>query len=69
MLWENVPDDIETKLREQSKLKQANAEKIPMPSKHKYAYVLGRNKRETKKLRKLFESRNKTYPYPTNRGE
>lgn len=69
MLWENVPDDIETKLREQSKIKQANAEKIPMPSKHKYAYVLGRNKRETKKLRKLFESRNKTYPYPTNRGE
>ena len=37
--------------------------------KHKYAYVLGKNKMETKNLKKLFESRNKTYQYPKERGK
>jgi hypothetical protein len=32
-------------------------------------YVLGENKKETKKLRKEFELRNKTYPYPKERGQ
>lgn len=40
-----------------------------MPSKHKYAYVLGRDKRETKILRKTFEDKNKTFPYPKERGK
>jgi len=69
MLWENVPCDVEVKLREYSKYKQSTSEKIEMPSKHKYAYVLGRDKRETKMLRKLYESRNKVYPYPKERGK
>jgi len=38
-----------------------------MPSKHKYAYVKGATKQETKRLRTLFEQLNKTYPYPDNR--
>ena len=38
--------------------------KIPFPSKHKYAYVLGRDKRETNALRKKFLELNKTYDYP-----
>lgn len=36
--------------------------------KHKYVYVLGENKAETKYLRKMFVSRNKIYPYPKERG-
>lgn len=68
MIWNNVPDDIETKLREYGKAKQAAAKKIEYPNKHKYAYVLGRDKKETKILRKEFESRNKVYPYPKHRG-
>jgi hypothetical protein len=64
MLWENIPDEIENKLREFSKSKQKTSKKVEMKSKHKYAYVKGRNKQETKKLRQLFESRNTIYEYP-----
>ena len=67
MNWFNIPDDIETKLREYSKYKQSISEKITTPSKHKYAYVLGKDKYETKQLRKLYESKNKIHPYPKER--
>lgn len=67
MLWENIPDDVENKLREFSREKQKNAEKIIMPSKHKYAYILGRDKRETKKLKDIFLKNNKIYNYPKER--
>jgi len=66
--WENVPADIERKLRDYSKKKQFESEKIEYPSKHKYAMVLGKTKLETKRLRKLFEEKNKIYPYPKERG-
>lgn len=69
MLWENIPNDVEKKLRDYSKYKQSSAEKILMPSKHKYAYVLGRDKRETKQLRKIYEELNKIYTYPKERGK
>jgi thymidylate kinase len=55
MQWENVPNDIEEKLREQSKIALKKAEKIlDIPTKHKYA----------KKLKKVFVERNKVYEYP-----
>ena len=69
MSWENIPDDIEKKLRDYSKYKQNSSKLIKMPSKHKYAYVLGRDNRETKQLRKLYESRNNILPYPKERGK
>lgn len=69
MIWDNVPDDIEKALREFSKEKQSQSVKIEYPNKHKYAYVLGKNKNETKKLRKIFTERNKILPYPKQRGE
>ena len=67
--WKNVPEDIEKKLREYSRFKQQNSERIDIPRKHKYVYILGKDKRETKYLRKLFESKNKIYPYPKERGK
>jgi len=67
MLWANIPKDIELKLREYSKYKQSISQKITMPSKHKYAIVMGVTKKETKKLKELFEQRNKIYPYPKER--
>ena len=67
MSWENIPDDIEQLLRERSKFMQKNAEKIIMPSKHKYAMVLGRTKKETEELRRQFEAKNKTFKYPKER--
>lgn len=69
MNWSNIPDDIENKLREYSKMKQKMSEKIETPSKHKYAYILGSSKSETKYLRKLFLERNKIYIYPKERGK
>ena len=68
MSWENVPDDVETKLKEESKRKEKEAEKIKITPKHKYVYILGKNKKETKELKKIFKTRNKTYPYPKERG-
>lgn len=67
MLWDNIPDEIEEQLRAKSRETQANAEKIVVPSKHKYAMIMGADRKETKQIRKLFESRNSTYPYPTER--
>ena len=68
MLWGNVPPSVEAALRAYSKKKQAQARRVDFPLKHKYAYVLGATKAETKRLRRDFETRNKTYPYPKERG-
>ena len=65
--WAKVPQDVENKLRAYSKRMQKEAAFIELPTKHKYAYVLGANKRETRDLRKLFETLNVIYPYPKNR--
>lgn len=64
MLWENIPDDIEKELREYSKKMFAESEKIYFPSKYKYAFILGKDKRETKQLRNEFLNKNKVYEYP-----
>lgn len=68
MCWENVPNDIEKILKDYSKQKQKTSTKIEYPSKHKYAIVMGATKLETKRLREIFLSNNKTYPYPKERG-
>jgi hypothetical protein len=68
MLWENMSPVIEQMLRDFSKKKQSQSVPVDFPSKHKYAYVLGATKAETKKLRKKFVERNKTPEYPKQRG-
>ena len=69
MNWDKMPKEVEKQLRDYSKYKQTVSEKISMPSKHKYAYVLGIDKKETKQLRKIYEERNKIFPYPKERGK
>lgn len=69
ILWENIPNDVEEQLREYSRQMYRKAEKISFPSKHKYAFVLGKNKKETKALRKKFLELNKVYEYPKERGK
>lgn len=69
MLWDNIPDEVEKRLRDYSKEMFKNAEKIYFPNKHKYAFVLGKDKRETKALRKKFLELNKIYDYPKERGK
>lgn len=67
--WNLVPDDVEMKLREYGKKKQSESKYIEYPNKHKYAYVLEKDKRETKQLRRRLEENVKTYPYPKDRGK
>jgi hypothetical protein len=69
MLWKNIPEDVAAKLKAYSKEMYKKAEKISFPNKHKYAFVLGKDKRETKALRKKFRELNKLYEYPKERGK
>jgi hypothetical protein len=66
--WENIPDNIEEKLRGYSKEMYIKAEKIEVQPKGKYAFVLGRDKKETKYLRRKFLELNKIIDYPNERG-
>lgn len=52
MLWANVPDDIEIRLRQRAKEHQKMCDVREVPAKHKYAYVLGENKERNKSLEK-----------------
>lgn len=69
MCWNNMPKDTEILLRKYSKQKQKEATKTIVPAKHKYAYVQGKDRRETMKLRALFLERNQVYAYPNSRGQ
>jgi hypothetical protein len=64
-----MPKDVSDKLKRLSKEYQKSCQSRIVEPKHKYAFLLGRSKKETKKLRDAFEARNKTYQYPKNRGE
>jgi len=66
VLWENIPDDIEKRLRDYSKEMYAKSEKIMFPKKRKWVYILGKDKGETKYLRKKFLERNKVFEYPND---
>lgn len=68
VFFELMPKNIALRIKELSKKYQNSCEKRKLIPKHKYAYVLGVNKRETKRLRKLFKERNKTFEYPKERG-
>ena len=68
VFFDKMPIDIANEIKILSKNYQNSCEKRKLDFKHKYAYVLGINKRETKYLRDIFEKRNKTYPYPKQRG-
>lgn len=72
IIWGNMPSDIEKKLREYALKYQASCEIREIKPKHKYAYILGKNKGETKALIKLFKSNNPDkvdLPYPKTRGD
>jgi very-short-patch-repair endonuclease len=67
ILWNKIPNDIVIKMKEYS-VNCLNGCHVRKPkNKHKYAYVIGKNKKKTKLLRKYFEKNNKIFPYPKNR--
>lgn len=67
VLWENIPEDIAKELRCYGKKLQNSCKYIELPKKKKYVYILGKSKLETRRLRKLFLSKNKIYEYPKTR--
>jgi hypothetical protein len=72
MRWKNVPVLIEKLLRQKSRECQRRCIKLKISRKHKYLYILGKNKRETKKLKTDFFKLNpkiKSLNYPKIRGE
>jgi len=70
VVWGNMPEGVEVILRNVSRECSKRSLKKKQTPKHKYAYVLGKDKRETKELRKIFERRNKKLirAYPKVRG-
>lgn len=64
-----MPESVAKMIREYSKEFMLSCEKREIKPKHKYVYILGRDRRETRKLKKIFFERNKIYEYPKVRGE
>lgn len=72
IIWTKIPNDIEKNLRKASKDAMAELPSRDAAKKHKYIYILGRTKAETKLLRKRFETLNPhlvNVPYPKERGK
>ena len=70
--WATIPEDIANQLKQERKAHQARCQKRRSPAKHKYIYILGRSKKETKELIKLFNQYNsklKNLAYPSDRGK
>lgn len=72
ILWENMPPEMELKIKELSRNYIGMCLARNVPKKHKYAYILGASKKETKKLKDVFEKLNPkliNLPYPKERGK
>lgn len=69
--WDKMPSGLKEKLAQQAKAFQARCIKRVVPKKHKYCYIGGRNRKETKELLELFKKQNPDkvgLPYPKERG-
>jgi hypothetical protein len=68
--WSAIPSEVAVKLKRAAVAKKAACKKRVAAPKHKYVYVVGRGKKETRRLRKLLLKNNPKLPldYPKNRG-
>ncbi|NOT77736.1 MAG: helix-turn-helix domain-containing protein [Bacteriovoracaceae bacterium] len=60
IFWNKIPEKIKEVLYQASTDHQSRCLKRPLPKKHKYLYILGTDKRETKYLKKKFCDLNPT---------
>mgnify|MGYP003111035832 CR=1 FL=1 len=70
--WELVPPIAKEMVKQEEKKYRSSCISRTVPPKHKYCYILGRSKKETKQLKKLFVENNPNkinLPYPKKRGE
>ena len=69
--WDEMPASIKKKIKDQEKEYRNSCESRTVPAKHKYCFILGKTKKETKQLHKLFKDNNPKkvgLPYPKERG-
>jgi hypothetical protein len=69
--WNKIPSDVVESLKQSSREHQDSCKKRNILPKHKYVYILGKNKKETKFLRNTFGLLNPdklSIPYPKTRG-
>ncbi len=64
MKWKKMPTIVEAQLRAKSKEQYDICNNRIVPTKHKYVYILGQNKKETRELRELFLKLNPKQPLP-----
>lgn len=70
--WDAIPEDVKLRIKTAIKNRKANSKIISVPRKHKYMYIQGKDKRETKYLTNLFKQNNPELvglSYPKTRGE
>lgn len=70
IIWANMPSDVEAALRAESRAMYERCEVREIPAKHKYVYISGRDKQETRELRHrlLLNNPELPLPYPKERG-
>ena len=56
--WDKMPSHVACIIKARLKRKITECERKKIPLKHKYVYILGKDKRETKKIRKSFSTLN-----------
>jgi hypothetical protein len=69
--WNLMPKGLKEKIKAKEKEYRDSCESRVVPAKHKYCFILGRSKKETKQLHKLFKENNPKkvgLPYPKERG-
>lgn len=72
MKWNNMPDDVEEILKQEGRDRQTACKRVRVPPKHKYIYIRGRDKRETRVLMGVFKKQNPRLvdlEYPRSRGK
>lgn len=70
-LWDEMPPELKDAIKEEEKKYRERCQSRDVMPKHKYAYIKGRDKRETRALMKRFREHNPKLvdlPYPTERG-
>jgi len=71
-VWDMMPVGLKEDIKAEEKKYRDSCLKRPVPPKHKYGYILGRGKIETKILKKRFETHSPKMvglQYPTERGK
>lgn len=69
--WQAIPDEIQKILKDERSDHKKRCKSRVSAKKHKYAYILGKNKKETKRLKKIFVKNNQrlnVFDYPKQRG-